>query len=110
MSNHQPCNGGDPAVGMSDSTDSSPENNAFEEERRRFVSRLRHDLIGPINTLSGFLELLVEERVGPLNQTQRKYLANMQLAVGRALDLIEATRRQEVQPEPTAIGRAASHE
>lgn len=110
MSFHQLGGVGTPPAKMPESTEISPDCAALEEERRRFVSRLRHDLIGPINTMSGFLELLMEERVGPLNQTQRKYLTNMQLAVGRALELIEATRRQEPQPEPAAISRAASHE
>ncbi|MBI4873342.1 MAG: hypothetical protein HY822_01775 [Acidobacteria bacterium] len=71
-----------------------------DEARRRLLSRLRHDLVGPINTFSGFLELLSEERVGPLNPVQRNYVEHMLHAVGRALELIDAVAARK----PDAAG------
>ena len=68
------------------------------QARPLFPSRVRHDLIGPVNTLSGFLELLAEERAGPLNPTQRAWIANMRTAADRLLGLVEAATNQKDGP------------
>jgi signal transduction histidine kinase len=71
---------------------------ASEQARLRFASSMRHDLLGPVNTLSGFLELLAEERAGPLNPTQRAWIANMRTAADRILSLVEAATKQKDGP------------
>jgi signal transduction histidine kinase len=69
-----------------------------EQARLKLVLRMRHDLLGPVNTLSGFLELLAEERVGSLTATQRAWVANMRAAADHLLSLVETAAKQKEGP------------
>lgn len=53
------------------------------------IARLSHDLRTPLNTLGGFLELVLEERVGPLNDRQRELLGYARESATRLASLIE---------------------
>lgn len=50
-----------------------------EEERVRdeFVSMLVHDLSAPLQSVLGFAELLLMERAGPLEETQRDFVSRI---------------------------------
>lgn len=47
------------------------------------IARIKHDLLGPIHSISGFLELLDEELAGGRTPSQRRCLRNLHLAVDR---------------------------
>lgn len=69
-----------------------------EQARLEIVLRMRHDLLGPLNTLSGFLELLAEERAGPLNATQRVWIADTRTVAERLRGLIEVAGENAPRP------------
>jgi signal transduction histidine kinase len=66
-------------------SDRSHENSAnakTEAERSgwlqdKFLSTLNHELRTPLNAVLGFAELLAEERAGPLNERQRRYVSHI---------------------------------
>ena len=43
----------------------------------KFLSTLNHELRTPLNAVLGFAELLSEERAGPLNERQRRYVGHI---------------------------------
>ncbi len=47
---------------------------ALEQQRTEFISMVSHELRNPLNTLNGFLKVLLQEKVGPLNERQRDFL------------------------------------
>ncbi|MBE0659366.1 MAG: hypothetical protein IH602_16860 [Bryobacteraceae bacterium] len=47
------------------------------------IARIRHDLLGPLHSISGFLELLDEELAGGRTPSQRRCLENLHLALDR---------------------------
>ncbi|MBV9491392.1 MAG: PAS domain S-box protein, partial [Verrucomicrobia bacterium] len=49
-----------------------------------FLSSMSHELRTPLNALIGFSEVLIDEKVGPLNAKQKEYLTDM-LGSGRHL-------------------------
>ncbi len=55
----------------------------------RFLSIVSHELRAPIAGVSGFAELLLRERVGPLNQKQRGYAERIRDAAAYQVRLIE---------------------
>jgi signal transduction histidine kinase len=52
------------------------------------VYHLSHDLRGPLNSILGFAELLLEELDGPLNETQKEDLAAIYQSSQKLLHLI----------------------
>ncbi len=77
----------------------------------RFLSMMSHELRTPLNAILGFSELLPDERYGPLNDRQRRYVGNIHQAgkhllriINDILDLskIEAGRL-EVILEPVVV-------
>jgi signal transduction histidine kinase len=66
------------------------------EAKSRFLATMTHELRTPLNSILGFTELLLGERRGPLNDQQRRYVANV-LGSGRHLlalitDLLDLSR------------------
>ena len=49
-----------------------------------FLANMSHELRTPLNGIIGFSELLIDEKVGPLNERQREYLGDV-LNCGRHL-------------------------
>jgi len=47
------------------------------------IARIKHDLTGPLHSVSGFLELLDKELAGGRTPSQRRCLENMHLALDR---------------------------
>ncbi len=47
----------------------------LEEKKARFFSSLSHELKTPLSNMQGYLDLLLAEDAGPLNDTQREFLA-----------------------------------
>jgi signal transduction histidine kinase len=53
-----------------------------------FVANMSHELRAPLNAVIGFADLLQTEAVGPLNDRQHEYLADIQAAARHLLSLI----------------------
>jgi len=64
--------------------------NAKNEERFKtdFISNISHELRTPLNSILGFSELLINPKTGELNQTQIKYINNIQISSLHLLEMI----------------------
>ena len=58
----------------------------LDRAKDEFVTAVSHDMRAPLNTLTGYLDLLPQ--VGPLNQTQTHYVTRMTEAVDYMMDLV----------------------
>ncbi len=58
-----------------------------------YIATLAHELRNPLNTLAGFLEIVLSEQVGPLNDRQREFLEYARESAARIASVIEQTRR-----------------
>ncbi|MFQ3661846.1 MAG: ATP-binding protein [Chloroflexaceae bacterium] len=78
-----------------------------ERQRVEFISMVSHELRNPLNTLNGFLKVVLQEKAGPLNDLQREFLglADEQASAlkGRITELLEFNRlesgRLRLQPQ-----------
>jgi len=77
----------------------------------QFLSTMSHELRTPLNAVLGFSDLLADERYGPLNERQKRYIGHIHTGgkhlltlIGDILDLskIEAGR-MELVPENLAV-------
>jgi signal transduction histidine kinase len=66
---------------------------------RAAILRVRHDLIGPIGSITGFLQLLQDERY-PLNPRQLGFIENIDRSVGNLLRVIGEMEEEQEAPEP----------
>lgn len=68
----------------------------LDDLKSRFVSVAAHELRTPITSISGYLEVLLDEEISPLTPEQREYLEIVQSSAGRMLDiannLLDVTR------------------
>lgn len=55
----------------------------------RFLSIVSHELRTPLTAVSGYADLLLRERRGPLNEDQRRYVMRIKAAAGYTATLIE---------------------
>lgn len=62
---------------------------ALEREREDFVSMLSHDLKTPITAVVGSIDLVREERLGPVNAEQRSYLDSAMESCAEMVDMID---------------------
>jgi len=115
--------------GIVESMEDISERRRTEEELRRakeaaeaanlaksaFLASMSHELRTPLNAIIGFSELLIDERVGPLNAKQSEYLADI-LNGGRHLlelinDVLDLSRvvsgRMELRLERLAVAPVA---
>ena len=54
----------------------------------QFLSTMSHELRTPLNAVLGFSDLLTEERYGPLNERQRRYVTHIHTGGKHLLSLI----------------------
>jgi|SRR5271165_595769 len=59
-----------------------------DRAKDQFLSGMSHELRTPLHTVLGFSELLSEERYGPLNEKQRRFVANIRTDAQHLLTLI----------------------
>lgn len=87
---------------------------ALEEASRHkseFLANMSHELRTPLNSIIGFAEFLQEQRVGPLNEKQARYLGHIRASgkhlvqiIGDILDLAKAEAgRIVLQPESLSV-------
>lgn len=60
----------------------------LEQMKADFYSMITHDLRSPATSIVGFVDLLAQEAVGPLNAAQREIIAILQRSVQKLLNLI----------------------
>ncbi|MDQ2786862.1 MAG: GAF domain-containing sensor histidine kinase [Chloroflexota bacterium] len=83
-----------------------------ERTRAEFMGLVSHELRNPLTAIYGFLNILAQERVGPLTAMQRDFLDSASLSVRRLWrlvddinDLVQADLgRLTLQREPVAMG------
>lgn len=68
----------------------------LDEIKSTFVSVAAHELRTPLTAIQGYVEMLADEEVGPVNETQREYLSIVQGGAERLLhithSLLDVTR------------------
>jgi signal transduction histidine kinase len=58
------------------------------DAKSRLMAMMNHEVRTPLNSILGFATLLGETRVGPLNEQQRHYIANIDAAGRQLLELV----------------------
>jgi signal transduction histidine kinase len=53
-----------------------------------FVASVSHELRTPLTSIRGYVELMLDEETGPLNETQRKFLAVVERSTERQMMLV----------------------
>ena len=62
---------------------------ALEQEKEDFVSMLSHDLKSPITAIVGSIDLVRENRLGPVNDEQREFLDDAAESCSELVDMID---------------------
>lgn len=65
------------------------EADSANQAKSLFLAVTSHELRTPINAIIGYTDLMADEIVGPLNDTQRKHVARVQMSARHLLALIE---------------------
>src|SRR2546427_9874679 len=84
----------------------------------QFLSTMSHGLRTPLNAVLGFSDLLADERYGPLNDRQRRYVAHIHTGGEHLLSLISdildlskiETGRMELTPADVSAASAVAEE
>ncbi len=63
--------------------------NAADRMRSNFISMVSHELRTPLNSMNGFLEIVAEEQVGPLNERQHEFLSYARQSTQQLTTLVE---------------------
>jgi signal transduction histidine kinase len=61
---------------------------AADRLKTEFISNVSYELRTPLNTISGFAEILANQYFGPLNERQREYCAGIMTSSERLLTII----------------------
>ena len=62
----------------------------IEQAKNEFVALVSHQLRTPVNIISWYIEKLLTERKGTLNDVQREYLREIAISNKRVVDLVQA--------------------
>ncbi|HEU5200059.1 MAG TPA: PAS domain-containing sensor histidine kinase [Ktedonobacterales bacterium] len=62
--------------------------NAANRTRSNFISMVSHELRTPLNTVSGFLSIVQDEHVGPLNARQSEFLGYVRSSTDQLITLV----------------------
>ena len=62
--------------------------NAANRTRSNFISMVSHELRTPLNTVNGFLSIVQDEHVGPLNERQREFLGYVRSSADQLITLV----------------------
>ncbi len=59
-----------------------------DQAKREFISKVSHELRTPLTSIRGYIDLLIMESMGPLNETQLSFLDVVKTNSNRLMDLI----------------------
>lgn len=84
---------------------------AQEQQRIEFISMVSHELRNPLNTLNGFLKVVLAGKAGPLTELQQEFLSladdQANALKGRITELLEFNRlesgRLRLQPQWSSL-------
>jgi hypothetical protein len=62
---------------------------AQRDEHLLYLKRARHDILGALNIVSGFLELLEAQGGSYMDETQRSYLGHMGAGLRRSVSIAD---------------------
>ncbi len=60
----------------------------LEQMKADFYSMITHDLRSPATAITGFVEILAQETIGPLNSAQKEIISIIQRSVQKLLNLV----------------------
>jgi two-component system phosphate regulon sensor histidine kinase PhoR len=63
--------------------------NAANRMKSNFISMVSHELRTPLNSINGFIEIVAEEQVGPLNTRQQEFLGYVRTSALHLSALVE---------------------
>ncbi len=63
--------------------------NGANRMRANFISMVSHELRTPLNSVNGFLEIVAEGQVGPLNERQLEFLTYARISTQQLTTLVE---------------------
>jgi len=63
--------------------------NAANRMKSNFISMVSHELRTPLNSINGFIEIVAEEQVGPLNARQKEFLGYVRTSALQLSALVE---------------------
>lgn len=83
----------------------------LEQSKDEFVSLVSHQLRTPLTSMRLFVEMLLDNQVGPLNDKQHEYLRMVEISTGRMIDLVSdflntsrlELGRLEIRPQPVRL-------
>jgi signal transduction histidine kinase len=83
----------------------------LDQAKSHFLATVSHELKTPLSTINFHLKLLLDQRVGPLNEEQQQMVATLQQENQRLLkltrDLLDVSRLESgaipLNPQPTAV-------
>lgn len=83
----------------------------LDQAKSNFLATVSHELKTPLSTINFHLKLLLDQRVGPLNEEQQQLVATLQQENQRLLkltrDLLDVSRLESgaipLNPQPTAV-------
>ncbi len=64
------------------------ESKQVNEERNMFIANAGHELRTPLNSIIGFAHIMLEQKFGPLNDKQRRYMENISSNGTHLLEMI----------------------
>ena len=89
---------------------------AANDAKTNFLAVMSHELRTPLNAIVGYAELLREGLAGPLTEQQQEFLERLRTSAQHLQQLVDEVLtyarleggREEVRPQPTALGRIAA--
>lgn len=82
----------------------------FDRQRTRFLARIAHDFRSPLTALSGFCGLLVDEKLGELNELQKEALTRAQHSVNRLTRMTNSIFQYSIAGERDTPPRFERHD
>ena len=90
--------------GPLDSGQPNREAEPLDQTRSDLIANLAHDLRTPFVSIRGYTKMMLEERAGPINSTQREYLTIVAENTNRVIqllnDLLQLATKQPLRLEP----------
>jgi signal transduction histidine kinase len=74
----------------------------YDQDRTHFLARAAHDFRAPLTAITGYCGLLLEEALGPLQESQREVLQRVQHSSKRLSRLASGMFQLSINPRPNS--------